>query len=92
MTDDNTQPDHSHGGRKRRVRDPEILHVFEETDSPVLTTADVADALPIGTRQTYERLAALYTQGTIERRKVGPRGYIWWYPGHTATEINPPSG
>jgi Fic family protein len=85
MSNDDTSQDRSKGGRKRRVRDPEILRVFTETDQPVLTTADVAATLPIGTRQTYERLATLYDGEVIERRKVGPRTYVWWRPGYTTT-------
>lgn len=74
-------------GRKPRVADAELLAVFREADDPVLTTSEVATALPIGKRATLDRLKALHEAGAIERKAVGPRGQVWWLAdGETAPD------
>jgi len=44
------------GGRKPRVTDEDLLDVFRSTSDPVLSTAEVADAVPIKRRGTLNRL------------------------------------
>ncbi|MFC6954100.1 FaeA/PapI family transcriptional regulator [Halorubellus litoreus] len=65
-------------GRKPRVTDEEILAVFEETDDPVLSTAEVADALPLQRRSVYNRLVQLEEAGQLTRKQIGGRNTIWW--------------
>lgn len=74
-------------GRKPRVSDDELLEVFRGADEPVLTTTDVADAIPIGKRATLDRLKALHEAGVLEQKSVGPRGQVWWLPAETAGGI-----
>jgi hypothetical protein len=61
----------------QKARDENILGVFEATDDPVLTTAEVAAELPIGKRATLNRLEDLVERGEIESKDVGV-GRVWW--------------
>lgn len=72
-------------GRKPRVTDEEILQLFKDADPPVLTASALADELPIGHRALLNRLNTLWDRETLDRMDVGPRGRVWWLPGHTST-------
>lgn len=73
-------PDESSVGRKPRVTDSEIIEVFREADTPVLTTSMAADELPIGKRALLDRLNSLEVDHKLESMDVGPRGKVWWAP------------
>jgi hypothetical protein len=66
------------GGRKPRVTDADLLDVFRETADPVLSTAEVAEALPIKRRGTLNRLRALEAEGTLDSKQIGGRNTVWW--------------
>ncbi len=66
------------GGRKPRVSDEDLLDVFQSTFDPVLSTAEVADAVPIKRRGTLNRLQALEEDGEIESKRIGGRNTGWW--------------
>jgi len=66
------------GGRKRRVTDEDLLDVFRATTDPVLSTAEVADAVPIKRRGTLNRLQALEEDGDLESKQIGGRNTVWW--------------
>lgn len=72
-------------GRKPTVSDDEILDIFRQSSDPVLTTGEVAEKLDIGHRGTYDRLQKLANGGTLEMKKVGDSGAVWWDPKHTTT-------
>ena len=61
----------------QKARDENILDVFEATEDPVLTTAEVAEELPIGKRATLNRLEDLVDRGEITSKDVGV-GRVWW--------------
>ena len=63
---------------RQKATDAKILDTFREYDDPVLTTSELADALPIGQRAVYNRLQSLAEENQIEKKKVGARGIIWW--------------
>lgn len=65
-------------GRPRTVTDEELLAVLASAPDPVLTTAEVAERLPIGSRATLDRLKALAESGRVARKTVGARGAVWW--------------
>jgi hypothetical protein len=65
-------------GRKPRVTDEEVLSVLRESDDPVLSTAEVADELPIKRRATLTRLRRLAEGGVLTRKQTGGRNTIWW--------------
>lgn len=67
-------------GRKPTVSDEEILDVFYASSDPVLTTSEVADAIDMGRRGTYNRLEALAEDGSLRKKKVGETGAVWWSP------------
>lgn len=81
MPTDNKKP-----GRKPRVTDDDLLGVFRETADPVLSTAEVADALPIKRRGTLNRLRDLEADGTLDSKQIGGRNTVWWLSGPVTVE------
>ncbi len=77
--------DHS-VGRTPRVSDEEILTVLQRVETPVSTTAMVAEELPIGRRAALNRLTALSEAGRIESMSVGSHGKIWWVSDESEDE------
>jgi DNA-binding Lrp family transcriptional regulator len=65
-------------GPHPRVSDEEILAVLREADSPVLSTADLAESLPIARRTALNRLKQLRERGVVESYTVGGRNTVWW--------------
>jgi hypothetical protein len=65
-------------GRKPRVTDADLLDVFRETADPVLSTAEVSDALPIKRRGTLNRLRDLEDAGELDSKQIGGRNTVWW--------------
>jgi PAS domain S-box-containing protein len=59
-----------------------VLSVFDALDSPgtPLTTPDVADEFDCTNRTIYNKLETLVADGSIETKKVGARGRVWWQP------------
>ncbi|WP_092932664.1 FaeA/PapI family transcriptional regulator [Natrinema hispanicum] len=76
-------------GRKPTITDDDILDVFRSASDPVLTTSEVASHFDITHRGVRDRLAKLEQEGVLECKKVGARGMVWWYPGHTSTSETP---
>lgn len=62
--------------------------MFLEASDPVLTTKEVANAIGLGGRGTYERLLQLESEGEIVRKKVGEKAAVWWYPPAIEQEYN----
>lgn len=73
-------------GRRPRVSDEEILDAVRRVDTPVATTAMVAEALPIGRRGVLNRLTDLHDAGRLESMNVGAHGKIWWIPTDAGTD------
>ncbi|QAU12517.1 hypothetical protein EKH57_07155 [Halorubrum sp. BOL3-1] len=72
--------DGSKSGRKPRATDTEILQLFEDTDDPVLSTAEVTEQLPIKRSATYKRLSSLREEGRLTGKEIGGRNTVWWIP------------
>lgn len=70
-------------GRQPTVSDEDILDVFRQSEDPVLSTAEVADAIDMGERGTLSRLKQLVDDGSIKRKKVGAKATVWWLHAHT---------
>lgn len=66
------------GGRKPRVSDSELVDVFRSTPDPVLSTREVADAVPIKRRATLNRLQSLEEDGELDSKQIGGRNTVWW--------------
>ncbi len=67
-------------GRQPTVSDEEILNVFQEASDPVLTTSEIAEEIGLGRRGTFDRLRKLAEEETIQMKKVGATGAVWWCP------------
>lgn len=77
------------GGRKPRVADEDLLDVFRATTDPVLSTAEVAEAVSIQRRGTLNRLRALEDADEVDSKQIGGRNTVWWLVqdnGQTARE------
>jgi DNA-binding Lrp family transcriptional regulator len=68
-------------GPKPSVTDEEILKVFRETNDPVLSTAEVAEQIPLERRSVLNRLTSLRDEGRLESKTIGGRNSIWWLAG-----------
>lgn len=77
MGDDN-RPRGSGGEFKAEVSDEELLDVFREAETPVLSASMAAERLPIGRQAVYERLQEFEEKGRVGRLKVGGRAVVWW--------------
>jgi DNA-binding IclR family transcriptional regulator len=68
-------------GPKPTVTDEEILKVFYATSDPVLSTAEVAEQLPLERRSVLNRLVSLRDEGRLDSKTIGGRNSIWWLSG-----------
>jgi hypothetical protein len=63
-----------------------VLGVFEDVRGPVVTSADVADALDCSRDTARRKLAELHREGEVDRRETAGR-VVWWLPdGETAVD------
>lgn len=69
----------SDGGRTKAT-DEEILAVVRSATDPVLSTAEIAERLPIARRSTLDRLRTLEDRGLLESKSIGGRNTVWWLP------------
>lgn len=76
------------GGRIPRVSDEDLLDVFRATSDPVLSTSEVADAVPIQRRGVLSRLRDLEEDGLLESKQIGGRNTVWWLPDEQAVETD----
>lgn len=63
----------------------ETLALFDGSGAP-RTTNEVADRLELGRRSTYDRLERLVDHGTLETKKVGASGRVWWRSRPSTTD------
>lgn len=68
-------------GPKPSVTDEEILEVFHTTNDPVLSTAEVAEQVPLERRSVLNRLVSLREEGRLDSKTIGGRNSIWWLSG-----------
>lgn len=64
-------------GRVPTVSDDEILSVIRSHEDPVVSTAEVAEDLPIGHQGTLNRLGDLRDGGYVHTKLVG-NARAWW--------------
>jgi len=73
-------PENSKPGPNPSITDDEILALFQESDDPVLSTAEVAELTPLTRRSVYDRLVALREEGKLDSKEIGGRNTVWWLP------------
>ena len=54
-----------------------VLAVFEDTEVPVLTASEVAEALDCSRPAAYNKLETLVEQGDLRKKKVGARAAVY---------------
>ncbi|NHX36301.1 MULTISPECIES: helix-turn-helix transcriptional regulator [Halolamina] len=65
----------------------DILLVFDRlADEEPLTTAEVAEELPIGRRALHDRLEKMHRDGDLGKKDFGNR-VVWW--AEVAPELDP---
>jgi len=59
-----------------------VLSVFDARDDRArpVTATDVCEEIGIARRTAHNKLNRLVERGTLETRKVGARGRVWWRP------------
>lgn len=67
-----------------------VLGVFASVNGPVVTSADVADALDCSRETARRKLSVLAEQGRVDQRKTAGR-VVWWLTEseQAIDEINP---
>lgn len=67
------------GGRfGEKVRDQDILKIFDAADEPVLTAREIADQLPISRVAVTNRLKTMREKDLVEKKQTGARAIAWW--------------
>lgn len=79
----------SRPGRNPRVSDEEIIEVFQNAKTPVLTTSMAAEEVSIGKRALLNRLNDLEERNILNRMDVGARGQVWWLSDAYKAEQRP---
>lgn len=64
-------------GRPEDTTDDEILKFFRESEDPVFSTGEVANALSYSQPGMFKRLRKLEREGKIESKKLGGTK-AWW--------------
>ena len=75
--------DRNKRGRYADGIDPEtVMDVFDARDDAArpVTATDVVEELGIARRTAHNKLNALVERGTLDTRKIGARGRVWWIP------------
>jgi len=71
-----------HGRYADGINPDTVMDVFdarEDAARPV-TATDVVEELGIARRTAHNKLNALVERGTLDTRKIGARGRVWWIP------------
>lgn len=61
-----------------KIRDADFLKLFAESNDPVLTTGELAEALEVEPQTVNNRLNPLVDQGILETKQAGS-SKIWWH-------------
>ena len=67
----------------------QVLAVFDRVDGPVVTSADVADALDCSRETARQKLHSLYERGRLDRRETAGRMVYWRSAGAEPNPIDP---
>ncbi|WP_120245253.1 helix-turn-helix transcriptional regulator [Halopiger aswanensis] len=80
MSDDRER--NGQGQYADRIPATAALEAFDDREDlgRPLTADDVMDHLDCSRRTAHNKLNALVEDGTLETRKVGARGRVWWVP------------
>lgn len=87
----NDRDRNNHGQYSDRIPPEAALEAFEEREDRgrPLTAADVMEHIDCSRRTAHNKLTELVEDGTLETRKIGARGRVWWVPIETNAEVEP---
>jgi hypothetical protein len=60
------------------VTDAELLEAFDKVNSPIATTPDLQELVPMKRDGIRKRLIELEKEGRVKSKKVGARAVVWW--------------
>ena len=84
-----TERDRDEDGRfTGRIPAESALEAFDDREDAArpLTADDVMEAIDCSRRTAHDKLNELAAAGTLETRKIGARGRVWWVPIDNAPE------
>jgi len=64
-------------GRDREVDDIDIMRAICDSEGPVATAAEIAEAVGMTRTGVTHRLHQLHERGFVARKNVG-NGLVWW--------------
>ncbi|WP_440765608.1 ArsR family transcriptional regulator [Natronorubrum sp. DTA7] len=87
----NDRERNSYGQYADRIPSTAALEAFDEREDlgRPLTADDVMEHLGCSRRTAHNKLNDLVEDGTLETRKVGARGRVWWVPMKAGPESDP---
>jgi len=59
-------------------RDTDLKEVFRNSDAPIVSAPEVAEALEISQQAAYARLRTAAEDGWVKRKKIGAAAVAWW--------------
>jgi predicted transcriptional regulator len=59
-------------------RDTDLKEVFRNSDAPIVSAPEVAEALEITQQAAYARLRTAAEDGWVKRKKIGAAAVAWW--------------
>jgi len=65
-------------GERSDMTDADIISLFREKNSPVVTSQDLIDEWGLSRTGARYRLDKLVDDGTLARKKVGGSAVVWW--------------
>jgi hypothetical protein len=60
------------------VSDEDVYELLEEDDAPVVSTLEIADALPVRRWKTREKLRQMARADKLSYKVFGPDLTVWW--------------
>jgi predicted DNA binding protein/putative methionine-R-sulfoxide reductase with GAF domain len=66
----------------------DVLAVLTGDPGTPFTAPEVAEHVDCARRTAHKKLTALAEEGTVETKKVGARGRVWWHPEAATTDAD----
>lgn len=77
MTETNRDRDES-GQFTETITKKDIIEVFDKSDPPFLTAAELGNELSISRQAANYRLKRMCKDGIVDYKQTGARSVVWW--------------